>query len=139
LNALYYFFFLPFIIIDKFDSSNLVTVFDQVTESLTAKVPNVWEPNKRENFLFSLVSCISFTTLSFAKTLPVLSDSKDNIASQHYDEESNPSGKKSNNEKKKPTSFCGWIKQIWSKIEGDYHTFFMYEFCREIDSKVVLL
>ena len=48
----------------------------------------------------------------------ILLDSEDNNESQHYDEESHPSGKKSDEEKKKPTSLCGWIKQIWSEIEG---------------------
>ena len=50
-------------------------------------------------------------------------DSKDSNESQHYDEESNPSGKKSDQERKKPTSLMGWIKQLWPKIEGQYQTF----------------
>ena len=47
-------------------------------------------------------------------------DSEDISESQDYDEESNLSGKKSD---KKPTSLGGWIKQIWSEIEGRYHFF----------------
>ena len=49
-------------------------------------------------------------------------DSDDINESQHYDEESNPSEMKSEKDEKKPTSLCGWIKQIWSEIEG-HHTF----------------
>ena len=66
---------------------------------------------------------------NFLPFIIILLDSEDSNESQDYDEESNPSGKKSNKEKKKLTSFCGWIKQIWSEIEGNYHTFFIYKYC----------
>ena len=49
-------------------------------------------------------------------------DSEDISESQPDDEESNPSGKKA--EKDKKTSFCGRIKQIWPQIEGQHQNSF---------------